>query len=100
MFSRYSTSKLLLLYAIREIANRSPVTPESNVILDTMTPGLCYSSLFRDEKSWLYAIIERIMMRMLARSTATGGAAVVDAVRPDLPVEAHGAFLMDCKIAE
>jgi hypothetical protein len=50
--------------------------------------------------SILHTIIERIMMRMLARSTATGGAAIVDAVRPDLPVEAHGAFLMDCKIAE
>jgi hypothetical protein len=100
MFSRYSTSKLFLLYAIREIANRSPVTPESNVIVDTMTPGLCHSNLFRDDKPWLHAIIERILMGILARSTATGGAAIVDAVRPDLPVEAHGAFLMDCKIAE
>jgi hypothetical protein len=39
-------------------------------------------------------------MSILARSTATGGAAIVDAIRPDLPTEAHGAFLMDCKIAE
>jgi hypothetical protein len=100
MASRYSTSKLFLLYAIREIANRSPVTPESNVIFDTLTPGMCHSNLFRDDKPWLHAVIERLVMRMLARPTATGGAAIVDAVRPDLPVEAHGAFLMDCKIAE
>lgn len=74
--------------------------PESNVIVNAMTPGMCYSDLFRDDKSWLHAVIERIMMRILARTTATGGAAIVDAVRPDLSTEAHGAFLMDCKIAE
>jgi hypothetical protein len=89
-----------LLYAIREMAARSPVTPESNVILDGLTPGMCHSSLFRDDKPWLHSVIERIIMGILARPTATGGAAIVDAVRPDLPLEAHGAFLMDCKIAE
>jgi hypothetical protein len=99
-FPIYSTSKLFLLYAVKEIAARSPVTAESNVILDVLTPGMCHSNLFRDEKLWLHAVIERFLMRILARSTATGGAAIVDAVRPDLPMEAHGAFFMDCKIAE
>lgn len=99
-FPSYSTSKLFLLYAIREIAQQSPVTTESNVIFDALTPGMCRSNLFRDEKPWLHAVIERLIMRILARPTTTGAAAIVDAVRPDLPIEAHGAFLMDCKIAE
>ncbi|KAF2786043.1 retinol dehydrogenase 12 [Melanomma pulvis-pyrius CBS 109.77] len=100
MEDRYSTSKLFLLYAIREIAGRSPVTPDSNVIVDVLTPGMCHSGLFRDDKPWLHSLIEGFMMHILARSTATGGGALVDAVRTDLPLEAHGAYLMDCKIAE
>ena len=85
---------------MQELASRSPVTVESNVIYDALTPGMCHSNLFRDDKPWLHAVIERIIMSILARPAATGGAAIVDAIRPDLPVEAHGAFLMDCKIAE
>ncbi|KAH8721508.1 retinol dehydrogenase 12 [Phaeosphaeriaceae sp. PMI808] len=97
---RYSTSKLFLLYSIREIAGRSPVTLESDVILDIVTPGMCHSGLFRDEKPWLHSVLERAIMRILARSTSTGGGTLVQAIRPDLPIEAHGAFLMDGKIAD
>jgi hypothetical protein len=97
---RYSTSKLFLLYAIREIAARSPVTQESNVSISAVTPGMCHSNLFRDGKPWLHALIERVVFLILARPAATGGAVMVDAVRSDVPIEAHGAFLMDCKVAE
>jgi hypothetical protein len=82
------------------MATRSPVTQESNVIFDVLTPGMCHSNLFRDDKPWLHAVIERIIMSIVARPTAIGGATIVDAVRPDLPTEAHGSFLMNCKIAE
>jgi len=97
---RYSTSKLLQLYAIREIAARTRVTPDSDVIINAMTPGMCYSELFRDDQSWLKTIGQRIMLLLLARSTATGGATLVHAIAPDIPLETHGAFLMDCKVAE
>ena len=33
-----------------------------------------------------------------ARSTEVGGRTLVHAVSPDLEAEAHGKFLMDCKI--
>jgi hypothetical protein len=68
--------------------------------MDVLTPGMCHSNLFRDDKPWLHSVIGRFMMRILARPTATGGAALVDAVRPEISLEAHGAFLMDCKTAE
>ncbi|KAF1963003.1 NAD(P)-binding protein [Byssothecium circinans] len=97
---RYRASKLLLLYAMRETAARSPVTPDSNVILDVMAPGLCHSNLFREELPWPIAMAQRIMLRLFARSTATGGGLLVDAIRPDLPLEAHGAFLVDGKVAD
>lgn len=37
---------------------------------------------------------------IFARSTEIGGRTLVHAVEPNLNVEAHGKFLMDCKIAE
>jgi hypothetical protein len=37
----------LLLYIIGEIAAQSPVTSESNVRVDGMTPSMCHSDLFR-----------------------------------------------------
>jgi hypothetical protein len=61
---------------------------------------MCHSSLFRDPKPWLHAMIERIVLSILARSTATGGAVLVDAIKPDQCADVHGAFLMDCKIAQ
>ena len=41
-----------------------------------------------------------IMMAMIARTSEVGGRTLVDAIRPDLGTEAHGAFLWDCKPAE
>lgn len=96
----YATSKLLLQYAIREIAAKSPVTPDSNVIVDAMTPGACKSNLFRDDVPKIVRAIADGIFAIVARSTEVGGGTLVDAIRPDLPVSAHGAFLMDCKIAE
>ncbi|KAF1999716.1 retinol dehydrogenase 12 [Amniculicola lignicola CBS 123094] len=99
MGDRYATSKLLLLYAVREIAARSPNNADSEVIINFMTPGACKSDLFRDEKSWLEHQIKILASAIFARTTEVGGRTLVDSVRPDLPSEAHGAFLMDCKIA-
>jgi len=97
---RYSTSKLFLLYAVQEIAERSPITPDSDVILVALTPGMCHSNLFREDKPWLHSIVERGAMRLLARSASTGGGTLVNAIRPNLLQDAHGAFLMDEKVAE
>ncbi|KAF2875610.1 hypothetical protein BDV95DRAFT_278873 [Massariosphaeria phaeospora] len=95
MGSRYPVSKLLLFYAVREIAARSPATPESNVVINVMTPGLCKSDIFREDMPWLLSKI----LSLLSRTTEQGGIAMVDAVRPDLETSAHGAFLWDCRVA-
>jgi hypothetical protein len=39
------------------------------------------------------------MISLLARTTEVGSRTLVHAVQPDLEPVAHGAFLMDCKIA-
>jgi hypothetical protein len=97
---RYATSKLLLLYAVRDIAARSPLSPDSNVVINVMTPGACKSDLFREDLNVFLRIIQSTLMRAFQRSTEVGGRTLVDAVRPDLGDNTHGAYIMDCKVAE
>jgi NAD(P)-dependent dehydrogenase (short-subunit alcohol dehydrogenase family) len=99
MYDRYQTSKLLLLHAVREIASRTPVTSDSNVVITTITPGICWSGLFR-ELPWFIFPIYYTLMVIFARTTEVGGRLLVDAVKPEIENEAHAAFLMDGKVWE
>ena len=91
--------KLFLLYAVRELAAHSPVTADSNVIISYNTPGLCWSPSMWEGVSLLHFVQIWLYMLIFARSTAQRAVRVVDAVRPDLGKDAHGKFLMDCKVA-
>lgn len=116
---RYPATKLLLYLTIREIAARSQLTLESNVLITTMTPGLCYSDIARNSERMYdhvgdvecrtveltyFVVAEKVMLAVfraaLARSTIIGGRTLVHAVKPDLQVEAHGKFLVDCRIGK
>ncbi|KAB2573367.1 Short chain dehydrogenase sol3 [Lasiodiplodia theobromae] len=97
MADRYAVSKLLLMWAVRDMAQRFPFSAESNVVITCLTPGLCKSNLVRDDESWIAGVIRRIMIGIFARSTEVGSRCLVSAVRPELGEECHGAFLMDCK---
>ncbi|KAF1343860.1 hypothetical protein BDV97DRAFT_402824 [Delphinella strobiligena] len=97
--ARYPTSKLILLLAIREIAARGPVSEDLNAIITCQTPGLCYSDLQRNKPAIAKVIIAGLQA-ILARSAEIGGRTLVHAVEPNLDVEAHGEFLMNCEIAE
>ncbi|KAB2570175.1 Short chain dehydrogenase sol3 [Lasiodiplodia theobromae] len=99
MDDRYKVSKLLLLYGVRALAQLSPLTPESNVIIDNLTPGACKSDIFRDDVNWFQRIIMNLAISLIARTTEQGSRTLVHAVKPELGPEAHGAFLMDCKVA-
>ncbi|ORY09689.1 hypothetical protein BCR34DRAFT_486925 [Clohesyomyces aquaticus] len=99
MGDRYSVSKLLLIYTVRELAARSPIDADSNVVIDCLTPGACKSDIFRDEQGWFAAVIQSVMISLVARTTEVGSRALVHGVKPDIEDGAHGAFLMDCKIA-
>ncbi|CAO2654817.1 Nn.00g115500.m01.CDS01 [Neocucurbitaria sp. VM-36] len=100
MKDRYNVSKLLLLYTVRELAARVPLSKESNVVITKMTPGACQSDLFRDDTGWLEATIQSILMKLVARTTEVGSRTLVHSVKPDLEGNAHGAFLMDCRVAQ
>lgn len=96
---RYMVSKLLLLYATRGLASLSPVSPESNVVINYLTPGACDTDLFKDPISWLVNGIKNILHSLVGRSAEVGSRTLVDAARPDIGKETHGAFLMNCIVA-
>lgn len=91
-------SKLLLLFFVRDFAARHPISTQSNVIIDNMTPGACKSDLFREETSRLQKLAMGTAMAIIARTTEVGGRTLTHSIDPDLGVEAHGRFLMDCKV--
>ncbi|KAL5416797.1 hypothetical protein PMIN04_008021 [Paraphaeosphaeria minitans] len=100
MGDRYPTSKLLLHFAVQELAARCPLGAGADVIITDVTPGACESNLFRDEQGALQAFIQSILMKLIARTTEVGSRALVHGVDPHLGPEAHGRFLMDCKVVE
>lgn len=94
----YSISKLLVFYATRRVAALNPVSEKSNVIVSVQTPGACKSDLFREEMGGFAKLVMSIGVALLARPTDVGARTLVHAVSPEVPVEAHGGFLMDCRV--
>ncbi|KAJ4248121.1 hypothetical protein NW762_012891 [Fusarium torreyae] len=93
---QYPTTKLLQVYAIRELASRLPVA-ESGVIVNLVNPGLCYSNL--DRNSSLMIKIGLVTARLLlARSTEKGSRNFLHAAfaGPD----SHGAYCSECQVKD
>ena len=87
------------MLVVRELAIRSPLTPDSPVIINCLTPGACKSDIFRDDRPMLSRPLISFFIELVSRSTEVGSRALVDGIRTDLGAEAHGAFLLDCKVA-
>ncbi|TGO24256.1 hypothetical protein BPAE_0107g00030 [Botrytis paeoniae] len=97
---RYSTTKLLQVFGVRELAQKLTRDPESvspSVIVNCMTPGACKSDFFRENKgfdrfkNWL-------LSTLLARSTEVGSRALVAGIAAG--EESHGEYMADCLVAE
>ena len=97
--NRYAVSKILQLYAVRYLASACPLTPESNVLVDDVTPGTCRSDLLRDDMGLMLNWIGDALMVIFGRTCEVGARTIVHAVSPDLGEEFHGRFLIDCQIA-
>jgi hypothetical protein len=50
--------------------------------------------------SWLRGLFQSIALRVFARTTEVGSRTLVHSVNPALEPEAHGRFLMNCKVVE
>lgn len=86
------------MYAVRTIAAKQPVGPQSNIFVNCVTPGACKSEIFRDDLGWFQAMMMSFAVATIARTTEVGARTLVHGVDPNLGAQAHGQFLMDCKI--
>ncbi|KAK3940399.1 putative short-chain dehydrogenase reductase protein [Diplogelasinospora grovesii] len=87
MMMRYGTSKLLVVLAARELAQRMDATKDGNVILNMVDPGLCKSQLFREARfpvSWILGV----MLPLVGRTAEMGCRALVAAASAD--ASTHG----------
>ncbi|RDW80313.1 WW-containing oxidoreductase [Coleophoma cylindrospora] len=98
MNKRYHVSKLLQILLVRALAEcLATQKQEFHVSVNTLTPGLCRSSLIRDLRG-LFAIQLAIMILLLARTTEVGSRTLVHAIGQG--AESHGKYMNDGKIQE
>jgi retinol dehydrogenase 12 len=93
---RYNASKLLEVFASRQIAAEymKPTSPENPypVITNFINPGLCHSELTRDMR--ILGIILKFIVG--ARTTEVGSRTLVHATHAG--PESHGQYLTDCEV--
>ena len=89
---RYYTSKLLNVLWARELASK---VDASQVVINTVNPGLCWSSLHRDENSAAL----RVFKNIFAWTAAQGGHCLVDAATVQQG-ESHGRYISEQRITE
>lgn len=92
MGSRYPVSKLLAVYAVRELADRLRSSQRRLVIINTPNPSFCKSGLLREMDN----LGTRIFATLLARSTEMGSRALVHGIMSG--VESHGQYLTNCHV--
>jgi len=93
MEGRYPLSKLLVIYAVRELADRLKSSQKPLVIINTPNPSFCKSGLLRDTDMGVTA---RMMENMLARSTEMGSRALLHGLLSG--VESNGQYLSNCHV--
>ncbi|RAO66515.1 uncharacterized protein BHQ10_002527 [Talaromyces amestolkiae] len=93
---RYQVSKLLEILLTRELVARLKANPKFDtnpVIINLVNPGLCLSSLTRDDVK--PSLFFRIANKLIARTTEQGGRCLVLAA--SAPEDSHGEFQSDGK---
>jgi retinol dehydrogenase-12 len=95
---RYYDTKLMQVFAARELARRLKDSRKPLVVFNMVDPGFCQSGLLR-EKGWELPV--RMMMevadKVLARSSDMGARTYIMAASAG--PESHGMYLEDCKLS-
>uniref|UniRef100_A0A093VPN3 Retinol dehydrogenase 11 n=1 Tax=Talaromyces marneffei PM1 TaxID=1077442 RepID=A0A093VPN3_TALMA len=86
-FVQYPTTKLLEIYAVRQLASLCPVS-NAGVIINTASPGLCYSELDRNGTA-IQRMAMATMRKALARTAEQGSRNFLQAAFTG--AEGHGA---------
>jgi NAD(P)-dependent dehydrogenase (short-subunit alcohol dehydrogenase family) len=93
MDARYPLSKVLVIYAVRELAERAQASGREPVIINTPNPSFCKSGL-ADEMQGSAAF--RLFERAVARTTEEGSRTLVHGVLAGK--ETNGHYLNDCHV--
>ena len=93
---RYQTSKLIQLYAVRQLALMRPVS-ETGVIINYVNPGLCVTELTRHVSAPVRFMIGT-MRRLLGRTAEEGSRTQLHAAVAGK--ESHGKYVSECQIRE
>ena len=86
---RYNVSKLLNVLWARELASK---ISSSEIVINTVNPGLVCSSLHRENTS----AAEKKFTQIFGRTTEEGGRTLVDAAVVEGP-QTHGGYMSECK---
>jgi len=96
MRNRYPVSKLLELYAVRQLALLRP-SSETGVIINFLNPGLCKTELSRNVSLVIWMMIG-IMRTLLGRTAEEGSRTLLHAAVAGR--ESHGKYVSECQIRE
>lgn len=91
MSDRYNVSKLLEVFAVREMAARAGLSYP--VTINCLNPGFCHSELSRESGFALW-----LMKLLLARTTEVGSRAILAAAAAG--TESHGKYMSDSVVVD
>ncbi|KAL3423280.1 Retinol dehydrogenase 11 [Phlyctema vagabunda] len=94
MEDRYPASKLLQVFAFREIITRS-AKKSPRVVINMLNPGLCKTELARNATGLVHVQMV-IFKALVARSAEVGSRTLVHAAT--IGVESHGRYMSDCDV--
>ena len=93
MAGRYPLSKLLVLYAVRELAQRSAASGKGSCIINTPNPSFCKSNLANESQG---SVGYRAMEKILARTSEEGSRVLVHGLLAG--EETNGQYLANCLV--
>ncbi|OCL13447.1 short-chain dehydrogenase [Glonium stellatum] len=93
---KYHISKLLQVYAARELAARLPES-QTGIVINLINPGLCWTNLAHDASFSVH--LQLYLLRLLLARTAEVGSRTVLHATTARP-SSHGKFCSDCQIKE
>ncbi|KAI1483193.1 NAD(P)-binding protein [Daldinia eschscholtzii] len=93
MAGRYPLSKLLVLYAVREFAERTSSSGKGACIINTPNPSFCKSNLANESQG---SRGFRIFEKLLARSSEEGSRVLVHGLLAG--EESNGQYLSNCHV--
>lgn len=96
MADRYALSKLLEVYAARQLARLAPAS-RTGVVVNLLSPGLCNTDLTRNVGLLRRAPIHLLRL-FLGRSAEMGSRTLLHAAVAG--PESHGQFCADCEVQE